>query len=123
MDNFESYLYYYDLQTEFIIDSFGVFLGLFLVTFVLVIDSLKRKFPSLYRNDRWYIFVVFLCILLSLMARIALNLFQRTEAFRKFEKASFDNSDWGYPLYIFMIRFFTVILPFGALIFSLIYMV
>lgn len=61
---------YFDLLAAYIVASFGTYLLLFMVAFLLVVRSFKSKFPAL---DRAQIFALFTCILLSLIGRVVLN--------------------------------------------------
>jgi hypothetical protein len=91
------------------------------MTYLLVIFSFKKRFPELYRKDSLKIFLLFFCILISFVARIGFNFFQLTQTFEDFLFESLARNDWWFPLYELLFNILVAVIPFGALIFSLIF--
>lgn len=96
---------------------------IFLVIFVQLISSLKAHFPLQYEHDRGKLYAVFMGVAVSIGVRVSLNLHQVSEGYLAAMQASIHQATWFFPLYWLFYDFVATLVPFSALIFSLIYMI
>jgi glucan phosphoethanolaminetransferase (alkaline phosphatase superfamily) len=107
---------------DFVKITFGLFFILYSLLFPLLLLSLKKTFPDLYRKDHLRISIASLFIIFSLAARFIFIFVWRMDGVYRALNESFLAGTWFYPVFLFSFDICTIICPLASMIFSLIYL-
>lgn len=110
-----------NVQYLFISATFGSFLIAYSLAFLLLISRLRRHFPAFYKNERTKLFIASTSIVISIIARMAINAVYSVESINTELDQSFKQGTWLFPLVNFLSMVVASLFPIGSIIYSLMY--
>jgi hypothetical protein len=105
----------------FIYSTFALFLIVYIVVLSLLINRLKQNFPAFYMKERTQIYIASGSVIVSLVARIGINVLYSFDAVNDALDLSFEEDTWLFPLSQLFVGLFASLFPIGSVTYSLIY--
>lgn len=105
----------------FIYSTFTLFLIVYIVVLTLLIKRLKLHFPAFYLKEKKQIYIASLSVIVSLVARIAINVLYSFDAVNEALDNSFEADGWLFPMSQLFVILFASLFPIASVMYSLRY--
>lgn len=105
----------------FIYSTFALFLIIYIVVLTLLIKRLKQHFPTFYLKERTQIYVASISVIVSIIARIGINVLYSFDSVIDALDESYAADTWLFPLSQLFVILFASLFPIGSVTYSLIY--
>lgn len=105
----------------FIYSTFTLFLIVYVAVLIMLVKRLKRHFPSFYLKERKQILIASVSVIISLVARIGINILYSFDSVNDALDDSYTEDTWLFPISQLIVILLASLFPIASVIYSLMY--